>query len=259
MTNKCSASNSLVLGLLNKNHTVWHVYLPTVLLPCRQAMRQHLRLLWLSWKPVKLEMSLDTLNLIHFPNSSYCYILFFCEYLRLKCWDDWGILKGFDFDFSVQEVLFSVYVVEPGQSSEALVSALAAAARRGVRLRLRTDRGQNASPWSNNGNSSWLLLVCQFLNVWQDWVCSIARLWHSLNILFALRIPDYWKEYSTKNKLSVLKQTTDGTKPGLQRSQLLYTSLRRLVQEKNVHHFKILDVREQRSQRFDWKVFFRCN
>lgn len=37
------------------------------------------------------------------------------------------------------EVLFSVYVVEPGQSSEALVSALAAAARRGVRLRLRTD------------------------------------------------------------------------------------------------------------------------
>ena len=62
-------------------------------------------------------------------------------------------------DRFLQEVLFSVYVVEPGQSSEALISGLAAAARRGVRLRLRTD------PWAGllyhgRFNSSWLLLVC---------------------------------------------------------------------------------------------------
>jgi len=37
------------------------------------------------------------------------------------------------------EVLFSVYVVEPGESSEALIDALGQAARRGIRLRLRTD------------------------------------------------------------------------------------------------------------------------
>lgn len=41
--------------------------------------------------------------------------------------------------FHLQEVIFSVYVVEPGRSSEALIAALAAAARRGVQLRLRTD------------------------------------------------------------------------------------------------------------------------
>ncbi|CAJ1379239.1 unnamed protein product [Effrenium voratum] len=40
---------------------------------------------------------------------------------------------------SGDEVIFSVYVVEPGRSSEALIAALAAAARRGVQLRLRTD------------------------------------------------------------------------------------------------------------------------
>lgn len=255
MTNKCSASNSLVLGLLNKNNTVWHVYLPTVLLPCRQAMRQHLRLLWLSWKPVKLEMSLDTPKFI---------ILFFREYLRLKCWDDWGILKGFDFDFSVQEVLLSVYVVEPGQSSEALVSALAAAARRGVRLRLRTDRGQNASPWSNNGNSSWFLLVCQFLNVWQDGVCSIAQLWHSLNMFEVRTLCLLW-EFPTVERSTVWRINclcVSRQQMALNQDCSVLSSFTRLCEgwvKKRMCITSKFWTWENRSQRFDWKVFFRWN